>query len=480
MSLRKLLFVRLPFSPPSFGQILALFSCLGVAGLAYLYGAAAMYFQLPSADFLDNAFGGAKAWQQRGRSTIPVLSPEELTAAQKGEGIAVDKPAKTWNGFTLYVSSEGARATLIDMRGTVVHRWELPFSKAWADPPHVDDPINDAQIHWFHCYLYPNGDLLAIYHADGDTPYGYGLVKLDKNSRLLWAYAARVHHAIDVGEDGTIYTLVQKLVSEPQAGLEFLPTPYLADSLVILSPEGRKQEIIPLADAFANSPYAQLLHLDHKFSDALSFSRPNGASPTASPALATSLLANEKNDLFHANSVKVLSRSLAPKFPRFQAGHVLVSVRNLDTLAVVDRATRRVIWAAQGAWQLQHDAELLDNGHLLLYDNLGSLKQTRILEYDPRTQAIPWAYSNEGSTPFRALHRGAKQRFPNGNTLIVDPDARRLFEVTRDKELVWEYFCPLLPVRLDRPTAQSHSINSARRYGENELTFLREVAHARP
>ena len=145
------------------------------------------------------------------------------------------------------------------MRGTVVHHWELPFSQAWPHPPHVADPLPDDQIHWFHCYLYPNGDLLAIYHADGDTPYGYGLVKLDKDSKLLWAYANNVHHDVDVGEDGTIYTLTQKLVSKPPAGLEFLPAPYLADSLVVLSPEGQELESIPLLEAFANSPYALTL-----------------------------------------------------------------------------------------------------------------------------------------------------------------------------------------------------------------------------
>lgn len=468
-----------------FGQILAILSGLGVVGLAYLYGAAAMYFQLPSSDFFDKAFGGAKAWQQRGQSTLPVLSAEELAAARKGEGLALDKPEKTWDGFTLYVSSEAARATLIDMRGTVVHRWQMPFRRAWPDPPHIKDPLADELVHWFYFYLYPNGDLLAVYHADGDTPYGYGLVKLDKDSRLLWTYAGQVHHAIDVGADGAIYTLTQKMISEPQSGLGFLPAPYLADSLVILSPEGREQEIIPLADAFANSPYAQLLQLDHKFSDARNFFQANRVKVLFTPFFHTNgvkvlLLPHEKNDLFHANSVKVLSRSLAAKFPLFQAGQVLVSLRNLDTLAVVDLSTRRVAWAAQGVWQLQHDAEFLDNGNLLLYDNLGSLKQTRILEYDPRTQAIPWVYSNEGSTPFLAPHRGSKQRLSNGNTLIVDPDARRLFEVTRDKELVWEYFCPLPPDRLDGATARNHAINGARRYGANELTFLREVAHARP
>jgi hypothetical protein len=285
-----------------------------------------------------------------------------------------------------------------------------------------------------------------------------------------------------VGEDGTIYALGQEIVSKAPAGLEFLDPPYLTDSLVVLSPEGRELENIPLAEAFANSPYALTLASGKK-SQAV---KPVGDGPTATPAAASStptgfnpLHAYREPDVLHTNSVRVLSRALAPKFPQFQAGQVLLSMRNTDAIAVLDRPTRRVVWAARGVWQAQHDAEFLDNGRLLLYDNSGSPKQTRVLEYDPRTQAVPWAYANENSTPFSAPTRGMQQRLPNGNTLIVDPNNRRLFEVTQDKELVWENFCPLPPVPKNQQP-RAHAITSARRYRADELTFLKGVARARP
>lgn len=267
IGLKRLLFLHIPFPTLTLGQMIAGLSLVGVVGLAYLGGAAVMFFQLPSYDFLDKAFGGAKAWHQHGTSTIPYLTDEEASFAQKREGITVDKADKTCDGFTLYAMTDGARATLIDMRGKVVHRWELSFRKAWPkETPHVEDPIRDDQIHWFHCYLYPNGDLLAIYHADGDTPYGYGLVKVDKNSQMLWAYANNVHHDVDVGEDGTIYTVAQKVETEPPAGMESLAAPYLADSLLVLSPEGRKLQSISIAEAFVQSPYAVALTSDRKIS----------------------------------------------------------------------------------------------------------------------------------------------------------------------------------------------------------------------
>jgi hypothetical protein len=440
-----------------------------------------MYFQLPSSDFLDRAFAGAKAWQQRGRSTIPTFSSEAAAVARQKEGVTVDRAEKTADGFTLYTLTEGPRATLLDMRGKVVHRWELPFSRAWTRPPHVEEPLPDQHIYWVHCHLYPNGDLLAVYQSDGDTPYGYGLVKLDKDSRLLWAYANNVHHYVEVGEDGTIYALAQQIVTKPPAGLEFLDAPYLTDSLVVLSPEGRELQNISLAEAFLNSPYALALASGKKSQVA----KPVGDGTPATPAATFSapgvnpLTRDREPDVLHTNSVRVLGRALAAKFPQFRAGQVLLSMRNIDALAVLDLPTRRVVWAARGVWQVQHDAEFLDNGRLLVYDNFGSPKQTRVLEYDPVTQAIPWAYTNENSTPFSAYTRGMKQRFPNGNTLIVDPNNRRLFEVTREKELVWENFCPLPPAPPNQ-APKAHAITSARRYGADELTFLKGVARARP
>lgn len=466
--LKKILNAPIPLPLPTVNQTVGGLSVLGAVGLAFVCGAAVMFFQLPSSDFLDKSFAGAQAWYERGRSTIPLLPPE--VAAEMRQGVFVDRADKTYDGFTLFTMTDAAQATLIDMRGTVVHRWQLPFSQAYAHLHHIKSPVCDDQIHWFRCHLYRNGDLLAIYHADGDTPYGYGLVKLDKDSKLLWAYADNVHHDVDVAEDGTIFTLTQKLSRALPPGLESLPAPYIADAVVVLAPEGRELQSFPILEAFANSPYGSIV-------DSIEDSAPsvNAFDLKATLPLPFPARPRLKGDLLHTNSVKVLNRSLASKFPLFQPGQVLLSMRNLNTIAVLDRSTRRMAWAAQGVWRLQHDANFLDNGHLLLYDNLGA-KKTRVLEYDPQTQAIHWGYTDE---TFRADSHGVKQRLPNGNTLIADPHNRRLFEVTPSKELTWEYFCPLSPESING-YRRSHAVSSAQRYGANELTFLASGIRARP
>jgi hypothetical protein len=381
--------------------------------------------------------------------------------------VTVDEAPKTFDSYTLYTTNLGSRAALIDMRGNVLHEWAMPFSRVWPEATHVRRRPDD-QIHWFGCHLYPDGTLLAVYHVDGDTPYGYGLVKLNKESRLLWAVADTVHHDVDVDEDGFIYALTQKVVTPSAASSSSIRAPYMADYLVVLSPDGQERKRIPILEAFRDSPFSLLLTaLARPKAKGLIERRDMAAQP-------------DNGDLLHTNSVRVVRRSQASQFPCFKPGEVLISLRSLDALAVVDTETGHVVWAATGVWRSQHDAELLDNGHILVYDNLGSAAGTRVLEYDPVTQAIPWFYANDHATPFNATMRGMKQRLPNGNTIIVDPEGGRAFEVTRDKELVWECYFVVSAVAADLPSVSRTFVLTARRYAHAELRFLEEGVRARP
>jgi hypothetical protein len=135
---------------------------------------------------------------------------------------------------------------------------------------------------------------------------------------------------------------------------------------------------------------------------------------------------------------------------------------------VLDPDSGKVVWAARGPWHAQHDPSFLDNGHLLLFDNLGAPRGSRVLEFDPRTQAFPWVYPGANGTPFFSKIRGMSQRLPNGNTLIVNSDGGEVFEVTAGQEVVWSCSCGL------------EELNRARRYTPEQLPFLKGDPRARP
>jgi hypothetical protein len=126
-----------------------------------------------------------------------------------------------------------------------------------------------------------------------------------------------------------------------------------------------------------------------------------------------------------------------------------------------------VVWATRGPWRAQHDARFLDNGHLLVFDNLGSPRSSRVMEYDMRTQGFPWIYPGVDEPSFFTAERGMSQRLPNGNTLIVNSEDRRVVEVTRAKKLVWSCSAPGF-------------ITTARRYSPNQVPFIEGGNRARP
>ena len=72
---------------------------IGVGSLCYILGAAVMFFGFPTSEFLHSAFRGAQAWgEQQERAETPATAP---VAA----GV-VDKPGKTYDGFTLYAMAK--------------------------------------------------------------------------------------------------------------------------------------------------------------------------------------------------------------------------------------------------------------------------------------------------------------------------------------------------------------------------------------
>src|SRR5690606_9440563 len=65
-----------------------------------------------------------------------------------------------------------------------------------------------------------------------------------------------------------------------------------------------------------------------------------------------------------------------------------------------------------------------------------------IYEFDVRTMEPVWEYLGTPDRPFLSRTCGTAHRLPNGNTLITASDAGHAFEVTPDKEFVWEFHSP--------------------------------------
>lgn len=367
-------------------------------------------------------------------------------------GVTVHNSQDSSPGMTLLASfDEGCAARLIAMDGSVVHRWRLPFREVWPDAEHVSTPVSDERIHWWRVRLLPNGDLLANYAGIADSPNGYGLVKIDKDSQVIWQHPDAIHHDFDIDDKGCIYALVHTIRKSKVKSAPHLRTPILEDHVVVLAPDGHELQRVSIFDAFARSKFRGYLDSMHS---------------------------NSKGDHTHANTIDVVPPEFAKRSRFCSAGDIMISLRNPGVIAILNLESRKVVWAAKGTWHRQHDSDPLANGNVMLFDNLGKQSEggrSRVIEWNPKTGAIEWSFSGTSAAPFESLVRSSQQLLPNGNVLVTESDYGRIIEVTRDKRIVWEY-CN--PSRAGKKKELVAVIFNAERYDASELTFLKREKSA--
>ena len=149
-------------------------------------------------------------------------------------------------------------------------------------------------------------------------------------------------------------------------------------------------------------------------------------------------------DLFHTNSIeKMHYEHLTEKHPIYNLDNILICVRHQDRIAIINWPENKIVWAwGQNIVSGPHDATLLENGHILLFDNGLGRDASRVIELDPITKKFVWLYQGEIPTDFYTRTNGSAQRLPNGNTLIAESCKGRAFEITPEGRKVWEFLCP--------------------------------------
>ena len=161
-------------------------------------------------------------------------------------------------------------------------------------------------------------------------------------------------------------------------------------------------------------------------------------------------------------------------------GNLVVSFRNISTVVIVDRRSGAIVWKL-GSPPLaqQHDPRPLPNGHLLVFDNGPHRRDhpapySRVIEIDPRTSAIVWEYHDQSLFDFFSPYISGAQRLVNGNTLICEGCDGRIFEVTADGRVVWEYVNPHFFVEEGRP-GLNNWVFRAFRYTPEEIERARRA-----
>lgn len=328
-------------------------------------------------------------------------------------GVTINSSLKAYSGYTLFTPIGGKQTFLIDMEGQVVHRWEMLHRPG------------------LHAELLPNGNLLyADRLPEGPladlTGAGGELLEVDWEGRLVWKYEdPYLHHTFYRMRNGN--TMLIKWVKVPQE---------IAMKVKGGIP-GSEREGVMWADSFQEiSPNGRVVW------EWLSYEHLDPEVDIICPVC-------PRNEWTGANACEVLPDS-----------NILTSFMKTSTIAIIDKNTGAIKWR-WGAGEVghPHHPTTLNNGNILLLDNgrhcTGlSIGYSRILEVNPKTDKMEWNYMGTPWCSFFSSIMGGCQPLPDsydpfgpkersrGNILVCEGTTGRIFEITHNGEIVWEYVSP--------------------------------------
>lgn len=320
-------------------------------------------------------------------------------------GVTVLDIDRACPGYVLYSPSPFAGlVNLIDLAGNLVHQWNLPYAPAgWG-------------------YLLPNGNLFYL-GKDQDAridlwpgwaiEQGGILLEVDWDGRIVWEHRDPYQH-----HDG------RRTLS---GGAMYLTAARVPDDVA-----SRVKGGVPGTDE--HGMYADVIVEVDK--------------------------AGERIWEWHAyEHLDFETDILPPNVPRHEWSHantvvplgddkVLVSFRHISTVGIIDKGSGNFLWKlGDDVLAGQHDPSMLPNGHILVFDNGTFRKRTwvtysRVIEINPETNEIVWEYKDSPLANFFSWRISGARRLSNGNTLITEGEFGRLFQVTAENEVVWEYINP--------------------------------------
>ena len=369
---------------------------------------------------------------------------EQNTLKRRGVGlIGVDK-SRSFGGYTLFCPLTSDVAHLVDIDGNEVHRWKLPGRIGR------------------HARILSNGNL-AVNTMDPNrkdifpffNKYGGGVMsELDPEGKVVRQFRDEFghHDQFHFGDGRLLYASLEALSKEDSAK-------------IVGGVPGTEINGITYADTIKEVDANGNLTWEWKVSERL----PRDEYPLQPH------YTREHYPLINA------------VFP-LKDGNILASMRSVSAVVIISKATGDIIWSLKSdVLAQQHCANELPNGNILIFDNGAfrageSIMYSRAIEVDRKTKEIVWEYRDKSQmisfyTPFM----GSAQRLANGNTLLCESGFGRLFEVTREGYVCWEYVNPHFQAYQDVRTAklfpgESNALFRAYRYSAEEIPWLKEKA----
>ncbi len=296
----------------------------------------------------------------------------------------------------------GCLAWIVDRNGKVIHRWEADLKGLWRGAGHADGDTDPAGFMSLGTELLPDGSLLVAFQNDRKFPEGAGLAKFDRDGKLLWRSKHRVNHWFTLGPDGTIYAPSHSVLETPASigktsnQLTCKQVKAQSDYIAIIGSDGELRERIDIMDLLVANGYVGLVRLT----------------------------INEC-DPFHLNFVQYIDERMASQLDSVDAGDLLISLRNVNTVLIFSPRTRAIKWIDTGRYVEQHSPRILPDGSLVVFDNKGGDPQfggARVVRQKIGERGLEVVAPRAGvslGNEFTSNYAGNIAVGPNGDRLLV-------------------------------------------------------------
>jgi arylsulfotransferase ASST len=380
---------------------------------------------------------------------------EQCRLRRAGTGLRVYDPDQAYPGFTLFaplshgmrpgassapeVHAEPAAAArhpvyLIDMQGEITHTWQMPY------PPGEYGYLTERGT------LFYNGQILNPSYP-GQMPFQAGVaLEVDWRGRTLWEIRHPDHHHDGIRlRNGNVLLLCHRAL------------PAALVPKILGGHPGTEHEGALYGDYLIELTTSSQVVWEWRSWEHL----------------------DPEEDRITALQDHRAFWSSGNGIAEWPNGDISISFRNISTVVTVSRRTGKIVWKL-GAPPLsgQHAPTPLPNGNLLIFDNGphrldDTYPYSRVIEVDPASREIVWRYQENPVFNFFSPRISNAQRLPNGNTLICEGLFGRLFEVTVDGEVVWEYVSPYFT---GSPKGQHNSVFRAYRYSAADIERARATS----
>ena len=147
-------------------------------------------------------------------------------------------------------------------------------------------------------------------------------------------------------------------------------------------------------------------------------------------------------DALHLNDVEIFPSDMQSDI--FSPGDIMLSLRNINSIFVVDSETLEVKYWRTGGFVRQHDPDFVADGKITLFDNNFIAPRTygqnsRIIAIDPVTDSVETLFTGTSDERFYTRIMGKHQWLPDGSLLLTDSINGRAIQVNKDGEKVWEF-----------------------------------------